>query len=959
MESTSPSKHLWLELRPDYIDANFQPVYEYLLSFRKSESNREDTFYQTTLDLLRQRAQELVAEEAARPVSAEETVDKDRCLFYSKILCLYLLNEPDTTNPAFKEAYFTLLFQLARCAKDSASAEQLLRIALEVFSCESVKSTGIRWNIFDLYSTDILAYSIINGYSLIDDPDRFVFLENKGILRANLGKILLAPVNRDTLKASFPGMVPNLSFFQEALQVLDAKTNKIKQGESGDIDKIEAFTDEFVSRQASVKPAVKKLHQYAPGETVDVELITKDGNLRVRTIDPEYECIEGDLVIANLDKFLYYSALDLKLYLNVGDQFPLHLQNISDKGNSKFLIDEEFKDYIIGTYKPGKVVLARKMEDRTNKKGVTQTIWWTEMGFPAYTKFVREVEKDEFAFIELSDTGTGSYRHFVNAYFDSTAGDGDTFDVELSKKSAIQSFTYQDQPAAPEKSDDVELSADLARQLCRMLYFYQTTLRSAVMRYRLLCTCRILAELVEDRLTSEYIGFVASYLENVVAFADDDYDDMRPLEYGDAQELTADISRRIDIVRILMEYGKGEDSDVLDAVIEDDADELLVKLSKLVQSANRIRSVVSDNLLVHIKKEIISNLSIDSEKKTDLEEKKGTYYGTEDATKEFKPSFFEAPDDSEHSQDWNVFKEMCAFFNSELGGTLYLGVADSGYTQGLDRDLLNLGKIGNKAYADNIDGYKRYILDAAKKFFPIKAVLMNLNFVPVEDGKVLAIRVDPWEGGIVEMDGKAFIRMDSESVEMDARMKDEVVRKKLLSKKDESGNVRNLQKAIEERRKVILHGYSSSSRTEDRKDMEPFAFDDDYQTIWCYDPSAGKCKSYKVARIGSVEVLETLWAYTAKHQQGKTDIFRMTGDKGIKIHLQLDHYSKLLLCEEFPKATDILVADASGETWYLDTEVRSLAGVGRFYMGLGKQHITIVDSPELVEYVAAFAKENL
>ena len=226
MESTSPSKHLWLELRPDYIDANFQPVYEYLLSFRKSESNREDTFYQTTLDLLRQRAQELVAEEAARPVSAEETVDKDRCLFYSKILCLYLLNEPDTTNPAFKEAYFTLLFQLARCAKDSASAEQLLRIALEVFSCESVKSTGIRWNIFDLYSTDILAYSIINGYSLIDDPDRFVFLENKGILRANLGKILLAPVNRDTLKASFSGMVPNLSFFQESLQVLYAKTNK-------------------------------------------------------------------------------------------------------------------------------------------------------------------------------------------------------------------------------------------------------------------------------------------------------------------------------------------------------------------------------------------------------------------------------------------------------------------------------------------------------------------------------------------------------------------------------------------------------------------------------------------------------------------------------------------------------------------------------------------------------------
>ena len=141
--------------------------------------------------------------------------------------------------------------------------------------------------------------------------------------------------------------------------------------------------------------------------------------------------------------------------------------------------------------------------------------------------------------------------------------------------------------------------------------------------------------------------------------------------------------------------------------------------------------------------------------------------------------------------------------------------------------------------------------------------------------------------------------------------------------------------------------------------MEPFAFDDDYQTIWCYDPSAEKCKSYKVARIGSVEILETGWSHTAKHQQGKTDIFRMTGDKGIKVQMQLDRYSKLLLCEEFPKATEVIVEDASKNSWYLETEVRSLAGVGRFYIGLGKQHISLIDSPELEEYVRQYAKECL
>ena len=960
MNTESPSKHLWLELKPSYIDANFQPVYEYLLSFRGSDK-KEDTFYQTTLDLLRQRAKELVVEEATRPVGAEETVDKERCVFISKILCLYLLNEPDYDNPTFKEAYFTLMFQLARCAKDSAAAEQLVRIALQVLSCESIGSTGIGWDIFNLFSMDLLAFKVIKGCCLSDDRERYVYLENKGILLANVGQIVLAPWNRDTFKTSISNMVPGLSFFQTALEVMDAKTNKIKQGESDDLDKIEDYTNEFVRKQALVKPSVRKLKQYAPGEVVDVELISKEGGLRVCTVDPEYERIEGDLVIVSPDKFLYYSQLDLKLYLNVGDQFPLLLQNISDKGNSKFVIDDEFKNYVIDVlYKERnsyKVVLAKKMEDRTNKKGVTQSVWWTSLGFPAYTEYIDDVEVDGFAHIELSDTGVGQYKHFVNAYYDSPAKPGETFDVDLSKKSVIQCFTYSEALPEQESQSDVELSPYLASQLCRMLYFYQRTLRSAVMRYRLLCTCRILAELVEDKESSRYIEFVASYLENVVAFADDAYDEIKPLEYEDTQ--SEDITRRINIIDILREYGKGEDSETLDSFIENETDKLLVKLAKLVQSANRIKSVVSDNLLVHIKKEIISNLSIDSEKKTDLEEKKGTYYGIEDATKEFKPSFFEAPDDSEHPQDWNVFKEVCAFLNSELGGTLYLGVADSGYTWGLDRDLWNLGKIGNKAYAENLDGYKRYILDDAKKYFSNKAVLMNLSFTPVEEGKVLAIRVNPWGGGIVEMDGRAFIRMDSESIEMDSQMKGETIRKKLLSKKNESGNVRDLSKAIEERKKVILHGYSSSSRTGDRLDMEPFAFDDDYQTIWCYDPSAEKCKSYKVARIGSVEILETGWSHTAKHQQGKTDIFRMTGDKGIKVQMQLDRYSKLLLCEEFPKATEVIVEDASKNSWYLETEVRSLAGVGRFYIGLGKQHITLIDSPELEEYVRQYAKECL
>ena len=62
MATTISSKHLWLELRPDYIDANFEQVLSYLQSYRNNNKS-EDSFYQTTLSLMRQRAQELVIEE--------------------------------------------------------------------------------------------------------------------------------------------------------------------------------------------------------------------------------------------------------------------------------------------------------------------------------------------------------------------------------------------------------------------------------------------------------------------------------------------------------------------------------------------------------------------------------------------------------------------------------------------------------------------------------------------------------------------------------------------------------------------------------------------------------------------------------------------------------------------------------------------------------------------------------
>jgi hypothetical protein len=66
--------------------------------------------------------------------------------------------------------------------------------------------------------------------------------------------------------------------------------------------------------------------------------------------------------------------------------------------------------------------------------------------------------------------------------------------------------------------------------------------------------------------------------------------------------------------------------------------------------------------------------------------------------------------------------------------------------------------------------------------------------------------------------------------------------------------------------------------------------------------------------------------------------------------------AKSLLVEEYPLATRDLTFENG--SWWLRTTVKDLAGVGRFTIGLADQ-ITIVNSPELSQYILSFAQKHL
>lgn len=171
-------------------------------------------------------------------------------------------------------------------------------------------------------------------------------------------------------------------------------------------------------------------------------------------------------------------------------------------------------------------------------------------------------------------------------------------------------------------------------------------------------------------------------------------------------------------------------------------------------------------------------------------------------------------------------------------------------------------------------------------------------------------------------------------------------------------NIRRLVEAIEEQRQVVLHGYQSAHGGEVRdRRVEPFAFTTNYVQVWCFDTEDGANKLFKTARIGSVEATDTPWQHAAAHREGFIDAFRIHGERRYRVRLELGMLAYNLLCEEYPLA-ERDVRPAGRGRWLLDTEVASMAGVGRFVVGL-LDDIRLVESPELRDYIKRYIAENL
>lgn len=171
--------------------------------------------------------------------------------------------------------------------------------------------------------------------------------------------------------------------------------------------------------------------------------------------------------------------------------------------------------------------------------------------------------------------------------------------------------------------------------------------------------------------------------------------------------------------------------------------------------------------------------------------------------------------------------------------------------------------------------------------------------------------------------------------------------------RSQSRKLKTLRDAMENRCRVVLKNYESGhSRTVADRLVEPFRLSPDYEFVHAYEVGTGENKVFLVSRIGEVQLLPERWENEHLFQTSEVDVFGMAGEEIIPVKLELDILAKNILLEEYPMAGKDLHLTSTGR-WILNTEVRSMNGIGRFVAGLSDR-ITIVKAPELMEYLREF-----
>ena len=215
---------LWLKIKPEYIDENFEGVLEYL-----QNGNQADSFYQATLDLLKERVEEYMESLEKRPAyySESDSCDKSKLILEARLLIVYLIIEKEHNCINRKRIFIALLNTLSMLT-DSELYEDILSLMVDNVINETEPVLTFKWDDLTDFNPTILIHKIINGNVFPNPKCTETCFESKGCVIVRDNAVSIVASNNDTFNIKKTQLVGSMDILDGKMNVLTAKREKLK-----------------------------------------------------------------------------------------------------------------------------------------------------------------------------------------------------------------------------------------------------------------------------------------------------------------------------------------------------------------------------------------------------------------------------------------------------------------------------------------------------------------------------------------------------------------------------------------------------------------------------------------------------------------------------------------------------------------------------------------------------------
>jgi len=180
-----------------------------------------------------------------------------------------------------------------------------------------------------------------------------------------------------------------------------------------------------------------------------------------------------------------------------------------------------------------------------------------------------------------------------------------------------------------------------------------------------------------------------------------------------------------------------------------------------------------------------------------------------------------------------------------------------------------------------------------------------------------------------------------------------------------AARVSTIYDAIKAHKMILIRNYSSPhSRSVSDRIIEPFLLMNGNTDVRGFELKSKTNKTYRISRMGEVQLIDADWIFEPRHRALYTDIFMFSGEEKHNVKLILGQLAHNIMIEEHPRAAE-LMTELDSETlqstlsqykpstekhWLFEADVCSYLGIGRFVLGLADD-ITVLENDDFKAYL--------